>query len=58
MLLKEWHEKTGEKKYEYCNDIYWKKLQPTSNWFTLYPKTGLQRESYSDNEYKITNYGV
>jgi hypothetical protein len=57
-LLQEWHEKTGEKKHEYCNDIYWKKLQPVSNWFVLHPKTGLQRESYSDNEYKITNYGV
>ena len=58
MLLKEWHDKTGEKKHEYCNDIYWKKLQPQSNWFIVHPKTGLQRESYSDNEYKITNYGV
>lgn len=57
-LLKDWHEKTGEKKHEYCNDIYWKKLQPISNWFILNPKTGVQRESYSDNEYKVTNYGV
>lgn len=57
-LLKDWHDTTGEKKHEYCNDIYWKKLQPISKWFVLYPKTGLQRESYSDNEYKITNYGV
>ncbi len=58
VLLEDWHKKTGEKKHEYCNDIYWKKLQPVSNWYTLYPKTGLQRESYSDNEYKVTNYGV
>lgn len=57
-LLKDWHDKTGEKKHEYCNDIYWKKLQPDSNWFVVHPKTGVQRESYSDNEYKITNYGV
>jgi glycosyl transferase, family 25 len=57
-LLKEWHAKTGEKKHEYCNDIYWKKLQPISRWYSLHPKSGLQRESYSDNEYKITNYGV
>jgi hypothetical protein len=57
-LLDDWHQKTGEKKHEYCNDIYWKKLQPVSNWYALYPKTGLQRESYSDNEYKVTNYGV
>jgi len=57
-LLKDWHDKTGEKKHDYCNDIYWKKLQPESNWFVVHPKMGLQRESYSDNEYKITNYGV
>ncbi len=57
-LLDDWHQKTGEKKHEYCNDIYWKKLQPVSNWYALYPKTGVQRESYSDNEYKVTNYGV
>jgi glycosyl transferase, family 25 len=57
-LLEDWHTKTGEKKHDYCNDIYWKKLQPISNWYVLHPKPGLQRESYSDNEYKITNYGV
>ena len=57
-FLKEWHKHTGEKKHEFCNDIYWKKLQPQSNWFVLHPKTGLQRESYSDNEYKVTSYGV
>lgn len=57
-LLKEWHDRTGEKKHEYCNDIYWKKLQPESNWFIVHPKIGVQRESYSDNEYKVTNYGV
>ena len=56
--LKEWHKHTGEKKHEFCNDIYWKKLQPRSNWFVVHPKTGLQRESYSDNEYKVTSYGV
>jgi glycosyl transferase, family 25 len=57
-LLDDWHTKTGEKKHEYCNDIYWKNLQPGSQWYILYPKTGVQRESYSDNEYKVTNYGV
>jgi hypothetical protein len=57
-LLKDWYDKTGEKKHEYCNDIYWKKLQPFSKWYIVHPKTGIQRESYSDNEYKITNYGV
>jgi GR25 family glycosyltransferase involved in LPS biosynthesis len=57
-LLQEWHKHTGEKKHEYCNDIYWKKLQPKSNWYVVHPKTGIQRESYSDNEYKVTSYGV
>jgi glycosyl transferase family 25 len=57
-LLDEWHTKTGEKKHEYCNDIYWKQLQPISNWYCTHPKTGIQRESYSDNEYRVTNYGV
>lgn len=57
-LLEEYWKATGQKKHEYCNDIYWKKLQPQSNWFIVHPKMGLQRESYSDNEYKVTNYGV
>lgn len=46
------------RKHEYCLDIYWKQLQPQHNWFIFKPKLGLQRESYSDNELKITNYGV
>lgn len=57
-LLEDHWKETGEKKHEYCNDIYWKKLQPESNWFIVHPKMGIQRESYSDNEYKVTNYGV
>lgn len=57
-LLQEWYEKTKEKKHDYCLDIYWKKLQPHSNWFVLHPKVGMQRESYSDIEYKVTSYGV
>jgi hypothetical protein len=57
-LLEEWYRKTGERKHEYCNDIYWKKLQPVSRWYSFYPRIGIQRESYSDNEYRVTNYGV
>lgn len=57
-LLEEWWIEHHEKKHEYCNDIYWKKLQPDSNWYIFKPKLGLQRESYSDNEQKVTNYGV
>lgn len=58
VLLEDWHKKHNEKKHEYCNDIYWKVLQPESRWFILKPKCGIQRESYSDNEQKITNYRV
>ena len=57
-LLDEWHQTFGEKKHEYCNDIYWKKLQPISRWYIFHAKQGIQQESYSDNEYKVTNYGV
>lgn len=57
-LLEEWYISHNERKHEYCIDIYWKQLQPQSNWFILNPKLGVQRESYSDNEEKITNYGV
>lgn len=56
--LKDWFEKYKERKHEFCIDIYWKKYQPISNWYIFRPKWGVQRESYSDNEYKITNYGV
>lgn len=48
----------NKKNHEYCIDVYWKKLQPISNWFVINPKVGIQRESYSDIEYKITKYGV
>jgi GR25 family glycosyltransferase involved in LPS biosynthesis len=42
----------------YCVDQYWKILQPESDWFMFYPKLGIQRESYSDIQDGITNYGV
>jgi hypothetical protein len=57
-LLKDEYEKTQEKTHEYCLDIYWKKLQAEARWYCLYPKVGIQRESYSDIEDKVTNYGV
>ena len=57
-LLEDWWKQYHEKKHEYCNDIYWKKLQPSSKWYIFNPKIGVQRESYSDNELRITNYGV
>jgi hypothetical protein len=48
----------GEKKHDFCLDIYWKKLQPQSNWFVLHPKLGMQREGFSDIEQRKTNYKV
>lgn len=38
-------------------DIYWKKLQ-NDKWYVTNPVLGYQRESYSDIEKRITNYGV
>ena len=57
-LLEEYKKKTGQRSHEYSNDIYWKRRQPQSNWYILYPKLGFQRESYSDNEEHITDYKV
>lgn len=57
-LLEDWWNTHHEKKHEYCNDIYWKQLQPSANWYIYKPRLGIQRESYSDNEQKVTNYGV
>lgn len=42
----------------FANDIYWKHLQPHSQWFIFRPKMGLQGESYSDIEHRNVNYGV
>lgn len=57
-LLEQWFSLYKEKKHEYCLDIFWKQLQPCNRWFIFHPKMGIQRESYSDIEKKITNYGV
>lgn len=56
--LEQWQKEHGERKHEFCIDQYWKRLQPTSRWYIFHPKLGLQRESYSDNELRVTNYGV
>ena len=57
-LLRAYFLEHGEKHHEYCLDIYWKKLQPHSNWFVIHPKLGIQREGFSDIEKKVTSYGV
>ena len=35
-----------------------KLLQETDNWFILRNKAGVQRESYSDIEVRVVDYGV
>lgn len=57
-FLEKWYAEHKSPKHEYCLDIYWKGLQPESEWFVFHPKLGIQRESYSDIEKKISNYGV
>jgi hypothetical protein len=39
---------TKQKCNEFCLDVHWAKLMPTSEWFCFYPKIGIQRESFSD----------
>lgn len=56
--LENWFSIHKDKKHDYCLDIYWKLLQPSSKWYILNPKMGMQRESYSDIEQKVTNYRV
>jgi GR25 family glycosyltransferase involved in LPS biosynthesis len=41
---------------DYFIDMYMKKLQPTSNWYCLYPKIGKQMASYSDIEKNNADY--
>ena len=43
-------------RHENCIDIYWTRLQPSGNWYALYPAIGYQYENYSDIERKVTNY--
>ena len=41
----------------YALDIYWKQLQPISNWFITNPILGIQEPGFSDIENKIVDYG-
>ena len=45
------------KRHEYCLDIYWKHLQPISKWYCFRNSLGIQMESYSDIEKRVTSYG-
>ena len=49
-------EKIGYRVPEYCLDMFMKKLQPISLWYSLYPKIGMQMESYSDIEKCVVVY--
>jgi GR25 family glycosyltransferase involved in LPS biosynthesis len=42
----------------YAIDQYWKLLQKTDNWYRFEPKLGKQRESYSDIQKGVMDYGV
>ena len=55
-LLEAHFQRFGIRKHDYCLDIYWKKLQPISNWFIFVPKMGYQADSYSDIENVFTQY--
>jgi GR25 family glycosyltransferase involved in LPS biosynthesis len=49
-------ERIGHSVYDYCIDIYSKKLQPNSNWYCIYPKIGQQIPGYSDIEKQNVDY--
>lgn len=51
-------EKAGTKIHPYCFDIFMKKLQPIYIWYCLYPRVGIQIESYSDIENRVVDYKV
>jgi len=51
-------ENTRQKCNEFCLDVHWANLMPTSEWFTFYPKIGHQRESFSDIDMVYANRGV
>jgi len=42
----------------YALDVYWHRLQPTCNWYIIYPSIGYQRASYSDNCQNFQDYGA
>jgi GR25 family glycosyltransferase involved in LPS biosynthesis len=57
-LLLDYIAKHGQLTHEFIIDVYWKDLQPISNWYCFSPRLGYQRESYSDIEQRVVNYGV
>lgn len=47
---------TGEAHAEACIDIYWKRLQPTHQWYAFHPIIGHQRDGLSDIMGQVTSY--
>lgn len=61
-LLNNFRESMGDmerngKRHENCLDIHWTRLQPSGNWYAVYPAIGYQYDNYSDIENKICAYG-
>ena len=48
----------SDRGWQYALDMFWKRLQPTSEWYITNPAIGKQSESYSDIEGKTVDYGV
>ena len=45
------------KRHENCIDIHWTKLQPSGQWYAIFPAIGYQYDNYSDIENRVTSYG-
>jgi GR25 family glycosyltransferase involved in LPS biosynthesis len=58
ILLHEYYTVHETRVESFCIDRHWKHLQKKYTWYSFFPKAGIQRESYSDIEEKITKYGV
>ena len=56
-LLEDTYNETGVKDISYHNDIWWKRYQPSFDWYILNPRIGEQRHSYSDNLERDLKYG-
>jgi glycosyl transferase family 25 len=44
----EYEETYKQKANDFCLDVYWSELMPSSNWFAIMPALGRQRASFSD----------
>jgi len=58
ILLQEYYTVHETRVESFCIDRHWKHLQKKYKWYYFFPKIGLQRESFSDIEERLTKYGV